>query len=124
MSSRAEHNSTNHEPPYELVAESLLNGEVTLFLGAGVNLFGREPRTWTKGSPFLPDGTELADHLASAFKFEGGSEDLARVSQFAVLRKTELRLFRELHQIFAGEDEPNALHRFLGCIPTGCRRPR
>ena len=114
MSSRGQPESTNHEPPYDLVAESLLNGEVTLFLGAGLNLFGREPRTWKKGSPFLPDGSELAGHLASAFEFEGESEDLARVSQFAVLKRTELPLFRELHEIFAtGTDEPNAVHHFL-----------
>jgi len=103
------------EPPYADIADALLDGLVTPFLGAGVNVFGRERGSWVHGSTeCIPDGGELAQYLADRFEYRGDVADLARVSQFAALSKTELALYSALHNVFTAEYRPNLLHGFFG----------
>ena len=106
-------------PPYGIVARGLIRGRVTPLLGAGVNLFGRAPGDWlVSRNGRLPDGNELATHLADAFDFSDGVRDLVRVSQFVSLEAGEDWLFEELHGIFAADYPPNGLHEFLARLPT------
>jgi len=109
-------------PPYEDIARGLLKGLVTLFLGAGVNVYGRAPGTWAPGEKgFVPDGGELARHLATRFHYEDDVLDLARVSQYAAMSENELALYDELHDVFASDYAPNSLHEFIAGFPRHLR---
>ena len=52
---------------YKIVAKILRDGRpIVPFLGAGVNLCDRDKKdSWNPLSNFLPDGNELAAHLAA-----------------------------------------------------------
>jgi hypothetical protein len=133
------------EIPYALVAQKFLRGRVVPFLGAGVNRYGRSA-PWRQGlANALPDGGELARHLAAVYRYldevrrlshENGDEngngngngnenplapaqllDLARVSQFVALTTDEQQLYDDLHDIFAATYDPNDLHRFFAQLP-------
>jgi hypothetical protein len=117
------------EIPYSLVAQKFLRGRVVPFLGAGVNRVGRTER-WDARPGVLPDGHELAEHLATAYRYlesltttagagNGATDllDLARVSQFVALTTDEQQLYDDLHDIFASQYEPNALHLFFAQFP-------
>jgi hypothetical protein len=116
---------------------------VVPFLGAGVNHFGRTGPWERADVGTLPDGRELADHLAAVYGYlesmptvavadeaatdGNGREqppavstellDLARVSQFVALITDEQQLYDDLHEIFASQYDPNDLHRFFGEFP-------
>jgi hypothetical protein len=54
------------------VIDALLRGRVVPFLGAGVNLCNRPVGnnfTWSATSDWLPNGAELATHLAERFRY-------------------------------------------------------
>ena len=101
------------------LVRSMLRGEVVPLLGAGVNLAGRpENFVWRAREGRLPDGGELATHLASEFEVQDGladSKDLVRVSQYIYsVQKSGGPMAGELHDIFDAEGlEPGPLHRFL-----------
>lgn len=57
------------EIPYSLVAQKFLRGRVVPFLGAGVNHVGRTERWQYMRAGTLPDGRELAEHLATVYKY-------------------------------------------------------
>jgi hypothetical protein len=64
-------NWDSYQPTVEFIAESIINGEVVPFLGAGVNLADR-PRgyRWDATSrDFLPSGGELAEYLAKVVRY-------------------------------------------------------
>jgi hypothetical protein len=60
------------EPPYEGIAESLLNGTVVPFFGSAASAVCRPPEAtaWEPGKPFLPFGTELARILARTSNYK------------------------------------------------------
>ena len=68
------------------VADCLTSGEVTFFLGAGVNLCDRPGDVkWDPARrEYLPTAAELAEYLARELRVPAASTDLARVAQFAV----------------------------------------
>jgi hypothetical protein len=95
-------------------------GSVVPFLGAGANLCGRPPeRRWQDG--YLPSGAELAEYLAELYGYPEPGLDLLRVSQWVDLKVSEQRLVDELHEVFAGEYQPNELHRLLAAMPRTLR---
>jgi SIR2-like domain len=68
------------EPPYESIADELLNGQVVPFFGSAASAVyrPREPDTnnatrWEMGEPFLPFGAELAEDLARASSYTAGN---------------------------------------------------
>ena len=64
------------EVHYGTVVRELTEGSVVPLLGAGVNLCDRPPELkWSRGSEFLPNGQELAEHLASVFFYPGIESD-------------------------------------------------
>lgn len=93
-------------------------GRLVPFLGAGVNLCGRpEGQTFVRGQ-WLPSGHELAQFLASEFFYpQDGAVDLLRVSQYVTFTIGLAELYDVLHDLFAPEYQPTALHVFLAQLP-------
>lgn len=111
-------NSTNH---YEIVATALMRGRVIPFLGAGANLYERNPdqQPWTRDSSFLPSGQELARHLATEVIGVAEDEvwDLAGVSQRVVVQVGSGPLYDALRGVFEEEYPPTPLHQFFARVP-------
>lgn len=113
------------------VVTAFLMGNVTPLLGAGVNLTTRPvQQSWKEANhiKFLPDGTELAEHLAAKFRQEEAPRceiaectlkrpDLIKVAQAVQVQQGELPLLGTLRDIFKVEFPPSLTHRFLARIP-------
>lgn len=108
------HHVSPLEPPYRLIREGLLRGEVIPFLGAGAS-GGNPSVNWEKGRSDCPPTTaQLSGLLASAANFPvGESLELAKVAQYLHLVGGRKRLHRELHQIFDSNYDPSPVHQFL-----------
>jgi hypothetical protein len=106
-----------------MVLRALLDGRVVPVLGAGVNRCGRPPGArWDRGR-YLPDGAELARHLArySAYP-DPDPADLVRVSQYFAVMLGAGPLYDELRELFDADYPPTPIHRFLAALPGTLRR--
>jgi SIR2-like domain len=117
------------------VVTAFLMGNVTPLLGAGVNLTTRsvqQPWKDANSFQFLPDGTELAEHLAAKFRQTDAPKcdiaectlkdrlyrpDLVKVSQAIQVQQGEFPLLRTLRDIFKAAYPLSLTHRFLARIP-------
>ena len=110
------------EDHYPAVVERLVDGKVTPFLGAGVNLAlpGRPNEVpWERGK-LLPSGSELAQELVTEFDYPlktGEQPDLLRVAQFASLKKDPGALYDWLRDLFDGDYPPTPVHEFFARLP-------
>ena len=117
---------------YDDVIDSLKRGRLIPFLGAGVNLSGRDPgKAWVAGQA-LPSGGELALHLAGKASYpqpatpessEGAAKskpalDLLQVAQYLSITKDEQKLYDELHDLFDKEYQPSPVHTFFAQLPA------
>jgi hypothetical protein len=100
----------------------LAKGKVIPFLGAGVNRCDRDSDNWL-AEGFLPDGGELATHLAREYLGdESGATDLLRVAQHVSLATGGDADLREtLHALFDGDHRANRVHLLLAQIPARLR---
>lgn len=108
---------------YDSVIEAIADNRVIPFFGAGVNLCGR-PRdmVWRRGSSYLPSGGELAEHLATKFKYPWDDRrDLLRVSQYAVIMVGLGPLYQELRKLFDVDYESTPLHKLFASLPAMLR---
>jgi hypothetical protein len=103
---------------YDSVIDSLEEGELVPFFGAGVNMCGRPANTkWSLGH-YLPSGGELADYLANKFNYPWPeTHDLLRVSQYVALMRGVGPLNKRLREIFIAEYPPTPLHKFFARLP-------
>src|SRR5262245_29434753 len=110
------------------LVDEIEEGGVVPFLGAGVNRAFRpqDAPPWSAGAPYLPDGGELAVHLAEEFEFpmptrcqvEGClnrdrrvAPDLAQVSTHGEVDRGTTTLYRELGKVFLQPNyAPNPVH--------------
>lgn len=108
-----------YEKDYGDILRKLRRGRIVPFLGQQANLFGRaQGEAWnrTRG---LPTGEELALHLAESFKVdEPNKSDLIRVSQYIAVMHGASDLNDELHDVYARDAQPTALHRFWAELPA------
>jgi hypothetical protein len=107
---------------YRDIRKPLLQGRVIPFLGAGVNLYGREDQTFV---PFqhLPSGKELTRHLVAECEYPADEPlDLMRVSQYASVMRSTRFLYDYLHELFDRKYPVTPLHRFLASLPALQRR--
>ncbi len=97
----------------------LAKGKVIPFLGAGVNRCDRDSADWLAGG-YLPDGGELATHLAREYLGDGSdASDLLRVAQHVSLATGGDAALREtLHSLFEGEYRANRVHKLLADLPA------
>ncbi len=104
------------------VADSVAEGYVVPFLGAGANLCDRPDEVAWEPGRFLPNGSELAHALAEKGRYPSADDgDLLRVSQYIGAVRGEKDLYRYLRTIFDVDYPPNSLHRFLARIPAYLR---
>ena len=110
------------EPPYLEIADSLREGNVVPFLGAGVN-FGTRPinESWNDPqSAFLPSAGELSGYLARRTNFPSDDArergDLAKVASYFVDTVARSTLRARLRGIFAKEYQPASIHTYLARI--------
>ncbi|HVT19344.1 MAG TPA: SIR2 family protein [Thermoanaerobaculia bacterium] len=108
---------------YEAIVDGIVEGKVIPFLGAGVNLCDRPgDAVWEPDkSAFLPNGAELAAHLAKRFSYPLPDRDLARVSQFVVELRGPAPLYARLRQLLSVPPQINDAHRFLARLPAKLR---
>lgn len=106
------------EGHYKAVVSGVIRGELVPFLGAGVNLCSRpQSAAWHAAqSIYLPNGTELAAHLAQDFGY-APQADLARVSEEIAMLQGLGPLYGALHGLFNRDYPPTPVHRFLAQIP-------
>ena len=115
--------SAELEPPYEIIAKALKEGQVVPFLGAGVNVAppAPEPQMGQAEVARLPSGFELSRVLANASRFPAESdeerEDLAKVASFFVDNGGRRRLRATLHETFNKDFSPCKIHQYLAEIP-------
>ena len=106
------------EDHYKRVAKRLLAGRVVPLLGAGVNLCGRPEGTEWHKPDFLPDGGELAEHLAKLADFpERPTHDLLRVSQYLAVMESVGTLYDGLREVLDADYPPTAVHDFFAELP-------
>jgi hypothetical protein len=103
---------------FRLVADALLQGNVVPFLGAGVNLWGRDqrPAAAMVAADRLPSGRELAAQLAPP-GWPPADMDLLRVSQYVDVMLGSGPLYQKLRQIFNREYPVTPLHALLARLP-------
>jgi hypothetical protein len=105
---------------FRAVLDAVLEGRLTPFLGAGVNLVGRsEGEVFSPGGGRLPSGSELARYLAdgSGFEQETGL-DLARVTQWIEVMDGSGPLYKKLHAVFDGNFPITGMHDLLAELPA------
>jgi hypothetical protein len=119
------------EAHYKIIADRILAGAVVLFLGAGVNLCGRQASEPFEPGRHLPCGNELAEYLASKVGGFPGKDptDLLRVSQYVAIILGIQPLYQLLHGVFDADYAPTPVHKLLASLPSLIRagpsdRPR
>jgi hypothetical protein len=110
---------------FKPLLSGVIEGRVTPFLGAGVNLSHRPKKfQWTKKQKvYLPNGAELAEHLS--LKLGGPSAtlpDLGRAAQFAAVLAGDGRLYDELHDVFNADYPPAPVHNLFAALPGLLRK--
>jgi hypothetical protein len=114
---------------YDHVISAFHRGDVIPFLGAGVNLFGRDEEDDYTPGIHLPSGRELASYLAREFLYSmSDQKDLLRVSQYAATVSGPAPLYNRLGEVFDAEYPITELHRFFARLPSvlerrGSKRP-
>lgn len=105
-----------------MVVRTLTEGRVVPLLGAGVNRCGRpDGAAWGPGR-YLPDGGELARHLAAYAAYPAPDPgDLVRVSQYFAVMLGAGPLYDELRELFDADYPPTPVHRFLAELPQRLR---
>jgi len=104
---------------YDSIIAALRQGELIPFLGAGVNLFGREERDEYLPGSYLPSGRELAVYLAGQFGYtQPDHKDLLRVSQYGATVFGAAPLYNRLGEVFDVEYPVTELHRFFARLPS------
>jgi hypothetical protein len=106
-----------------MILRGLREARIVPFLGAGASLVGRRPeQAWDESTvAFLPNGAELAKHLAKLAVFPSEDEsdrcDLSKVSSYFVdiVGRPDLR--ETLRRVFHQRAQPGPLHRFLAEQP-------
>jgi hypothetical protein len=106
---------------YQVVASRMRVGAVVPFLGAGINLCGREEDLRFDPGRWLPSGRELAEFLRRSFAMDGKSDDLINVAQRVSLELGSQVLYDELHRAFDFDYAPTDVHRFLAGLPGWLR---
>ena len=110
---------------YANLGLELVEGTVTPFLGAGVNMVGVDPLVTPFEEPGdrLPSGTELARYLAEKRRIDAGEPpELIKVAQYLFSDQGWRPLYADLHGVFDHDFRPTAVHEALALMPEYVRR--
>jgi len=111
-------------PPYQLIHDAFTTGQIIPFLGAGASLGRRVPAAaaWsasTSPPAYLPNGTELTEHLATRAAFPAAEpRDLAKVAQYFHVQAGRAALDRTLRGIFSHPYTMLPIHVLLASVRT------
>jgi SIR2-like domain len=109
---------TLEEQHYRYVAEAICDGSVVPLLGAGVNLCEPGRTRWKKNTN-LPSGSELSEHIADLYSYNGEDRaHLLRMAQYAQDKRGDGTLRDHLHGVFAAKYGPTVVHEFLALLPA------
>ncbi len=103
------------------VADYFLSGKVVPFLGAGVNLNGRNPaaQPYDPQGMMLPLGFELSQYLAQRCGYPGQNKNaLTRVAQFYSLDKSSQAVFDDVRAVLDRDFPLTPMHLFLASLTT------
>jgi hypothetical protein len=107
------------DPHLDIVYPKLRAGKAIPLLGAGANRCRSDPPPALER---VPDGRELAGHLAKAAGYPANEPlDLLRVSQYVAVTQGMGALYQELHDVFDRAYGPNRLHGLLARLPAARR---
>ncbi len=102
----------------EAVLAEVTRGRVVVVVGSGSALC-RPDGGSTSGNCLPPVEEDVAEHLAERFGYPlEGLRELPRVSQYAEVMQGSGPLHDELHDLFAVDYEPGAVHELLACLPA------
>ena len=108
---------------YKEIEEALDEGQLIIFLGLNVNLYGRQliPK-WSPGS-VLPGNSELFDYLIRTHHYRLAGAPLASIAQRLVVNKKKRQLYNALAHTF---DDPKlalpALYSVLARVVGSVRK--
>ncbi len=104
------------------VLKALSRGKVVVFLGTDANLCGRpDGERWVRGL-YLPSGAEVAEHLATAFGYQGPDrQDLVRVAEYVEITRDWGTLYGAVRSLLNVDSPPTPLHQFLARLPAVLR---
>jgi SIR2-like domain len=103
------------------VADYFLSGKVVPFLGAGVNLNGRDPQAqaYDPNGMMLPLGFELSQYLAKRCQYPGENRNsLTRVAQYYALQVSAQAVFDEVRAVLDRDFPLTPVHQFLAALTT------
>ncbi len=108
---------------YAHLTRELARGRLTPFLGAGVNLVGLDVRQDFTPGTRLPSSAELANALATEYRYPGTDKDLdlVRVAQWVFSRLGSETLYEFMHSIFDHDFPSTALHDVIASMPDVVR---
>ena len=120
-SSSRGYTGTRIPPPFVYLRKLFLDGTIVPFVGAGINAAGRpQGAIWYEGAPFLPFGSELAEHLAKmcAFPLDQNVNDPIRVGSYfeETIGRSELR--NSIRRVCQPVLTPTAVHRYFAKVPA------
>ena len=111
--------STRH---YDEVKEWLYKGQLVVFLGLNVNLYGRQLMpSWSPGS-VLPGGVELFDYLKRTHHYPLAGGPLASIAQRLVVDRKSEDLYEAFASTFAARLALPALYSFLARVVKSVRK--
>jgi len=107
------------ETHFALLAKSMLEGRVVVFLGEGGNVVGRPRDAMWQVGRYLPTSRELAEYLGQDLDLPSQPGGLAVVAQAAeaAYMGSEV-LYERLHSVFDADYTPGPLHDFLARLPS------
>lgn len=114
-------NINEHDAAIAAIANEIAEGRLAFFLGAGANMCGRvkDFRPYEN----LPRGGELAEHLLKQLKLPvkaGYESDLARASEYAMLKSEHISVYGVLHKVFDGDFQITPVHKLVADLPGLC----
>ena len=110
------------EPPYGVIWDEIVDGNVIPFLGAGASLCGRPTHDarWTGADDsFLPNGLELGSWLADLCRFPDRTDltDLAKIASYYEVQAHRRYLVKRLREVFSKDYSPGPIDQFLAECP-------
>jgi hypothetical protein len=122
---------------YKEVIQSIEDGELIFFLGAGANQCDRIPQTpWYPASGFLPNARELAAFLADSSNIPDAlrkmpcpecgripplldeQNSLSKIAEYITIKEDVPKLYNKLHKVFDKDRSATSLHEFMAEIPA------
>jgi hypothetical protein len=102
---------------YDVAQLIARDNAVIPFLGAFVMGSEQTDELSEDGGP-VTDGDELAAYLAREFQYPAEPADLAQISQYVLLTRGKVELYKALRRILTAKYKPGPVHHFFAALPA------